>query len=61
MAYLKSFFIGGVTAGVSYMLIDYLDFGDYLAPGAQTAFVAGGIGAIAAPAVLSRMPFNMQG
>lgn len=55
MTYLKSFAIGGITAYLFYLVADRIDMG-YLSPGAPTAALGGGLAAVVAPMIMSKIP-----
>lgn len=61
MAYAKSFIIGAVTAAAFYKIIDVADMSDVIPSGVPTAFVAGGVGALAGPYIMTMLPAGLQG
>lgn len=56
--YIKAFLVGGVTMFVFYFVADYARMG-YLAPGAQTAALAGGLSALLMPKIMSMTSGSM--
>lgn len=61
MAYIKSFFIGGVVGLLFYKVVDLADVKDMIPSGGPTVFISSGLGAIAGPYVLSMLPMGLVG
>lgn len=56
-SYAKMFVMGAITGYIAYTVVDYLDMG-MLPPGAPTAAVGAGLGAIVAPMVMAKVGLN---
>lgn len=61
MAYVKSFFVGGLVGLLFYKIVDIADVKDMIPPGGPTVFIGAGLGAIAGPYVLSMLPMGLVG
>lgn len=61
MAYVKSFFIGGIMGFLFYKVVDLADVNDMIPAGGPTVFISSGVGALAGPYVLSMLPMGVVG
>lgn len=61
MTYVRSFLIGGVFGYLFYKAVVMADVKDMIPDGGPTVFLSSGIGAIAGPYVLARLPSSLVG